>query len=413
MQRAPVLSASCGPCPIRWGIRVAEAPRSAPPPLIVHVIHRLDVGGMENGLVNLLNRMPTEAYRHAIICMTDYTDFSQRLQRDDVHLYSLHKREGKDLGVHLGLWRLLRQLRPAIVHTRNLATLEAQVTAAAAGIQVRVHGEHGWDVGDTDGSNPRNRRLRRWVRPLVSQYIALSRHQMGYLEEQIGVAHARLNQVCNGVDTARFRPSPAGADRRAPLPAGFAAADTLTIGAVMRMQPVKAPLELARAFLLLRDSVPAMFPRLRLVLVGDGPLRQTATEILTAAGVAEQVWLPGARDDVPELMRAVDLFVVPSLAEGICNTILEAMATGLPVIATDVGGNPDLVQPGATGNLVPAGKPEALTEAMAGVLSDDAQRQRMGRAARARAEREFSLEAMVQGYLQVYYKALGSAAGAS
>jgi sugar transferase (PEP-CTERM/EpsH1 system associated) len=392
---------------------VAEAPRVAPPHLIAHVIHRLDVGGMENGLVNLLNRMPTEAYRHAIICMTDYTDFSQRLQRDDVRLYSLHKREGKDLGVHLRLWRLLRQLRPAIVHTRNLAALEAQVTAAVAGVRVRVHGEHGWDVGDTDGSNPRNRRLRRWVRPLVSQYIALSRHQMGYLEEQIGVAHARLNQVCNGVDTARFRPSPAGADRRAPLPAGLAAADTLTIGAVMRMQPVKAPVELARAFLLLRDSVPAMFPRLRLVLVGDGPLRQTAIERLTAAGVAERVWLPGARDDVPELMRAMDLFVVPSLAEGICNTILEAMATGLPVIATDVGGNPDLVQPGATGSLVPAGKPEALAEAMAAVLSDDAQRQHMGQAARARAEREFSLEAMVQGYLQVYHKALGSAAGAS
>lgn len=392
---------------------MAEVPGVASPPLIAHVIHRLDVGGMENGLVNLLNQMPANAYHHAIICMTDYTDFSQRLQRDDVRLYSLHKREGKDLGVHLRLWQLLRQLRPAIVHTRNFATLEGQVTAALAGIRVRVHGEHGWDVGDTDGSNPRNRRLRRWVRPLVSQYIALSQHQMGYLEEQVGVAPARLNQVCNGVDTGRFRPSPASDDRRAPLPSGFAAADTLIIGAVMRMQPVKAPLALADAFLRLRQRLPAQFSRLRLLMVGDGPEHEAVAERFAEAGVDAQVWLPGARDDVPELMRAMDLFIVPSLAEGICNTLLEAMATGLPVIATAVGGNPDLVQPGVTGSLVPAGDPKALAAAMAAVLSDDAQRQRMGRAARARAEREFSLEAMVQGYLQVYHKALGSAAGAS
>jgi sugar transferase (PEP-CTERM/EpsH1 system associated) len=247
----------------------------------------------------------------------------------------------------------------------------------------------------------------------VSQYIALSRHQMGYLEEQIGVAPARLNQVCNGVDTGRFRPSPASDDRRAPLPSGFAAADTLIIGAVMRMQPVKAPLALAEAFLCLRQRLPAQFSRLRLLMVGDGPEHEAVAERFAEAGVDAQVWLPGARDDVPELMRAMDLFIVPSLAEGICNTLLEAMATGLPVIATAVGGNPDLVQPGVTGSLVPAGDPKALAAAMAAVLSDDAQRQHMGRAARARAEREFSLEAMVQGYLQVYHKALGSAAGAS
>ena len=192
---------------------MTESSQQAAPPLIAHIIHRLDVGGMENGLVNLINQMPPEAYRHAIICMTDYTAFSERLQRDDVGLYALHKREGKDLGVHGRLWRLLRQLRPDIVHTRNLATLEAQLTATAAGVRARVHGEHGWDVGDADGTNPRNRRLRRLVRPLVSQYIGLSRHQMGYLAEQIGVPRARLNQIYNGVDTGRFHP-PASGDNR-------------------------------------------------------------------------------------------------------------------------------------------------------------------------------------------------------
>ena len=390
-------------------------------PLVAHIIHRLDIGGMENGLVNLINQMPPHAYRHAIICMTDYTAFSERLQRTDVGLYALHKREGKDLGVHGRLWRLLRQLRPDIVHTRNLGTLETQFTAAAAGVRARVHGEHGWDVGDTDGLNRRNRRLRRLVRPLVGQYIGLSRHQMGYLAEQIGVPRARLNQIYNGVDTQRFHPPASRDDRRALLPPGFASPhalshepshappQTLIIGAVMRMQAVKAPVELARAFIHLRALRPEAFARLRLLLVGDGPLREAVAARLAEAGVADQVWLPGARDDVPELMRAMDLFVVPSLAEGICNTILEAMASGLPVIATEVGGNPDLVQAGVTGSLVPAADPEALAGALAGYLSDPERRQREGQAARARAERDFSLAAMVQGYLRVYDKALGRA----
>ncbi|MFP4061758.1 MAG: glycosyltransferase [Halochromatium sp.] len=430
---------------------MTESSQPAAPPLIAHIIHRLDVGGMENGLVNLINQMPPQAYRHAILCMTDYTAFSERLRRDDVGLYALHKREGKDLGVHARLWRLLRQLRPDIVHTRNLATLETQLTAAAAGVRARVHGEHGWDVGDADGTNPRNRRLRRLVRPLVNQYIGLSRHQMGYLAERIGVTHARLNQIYNGVDTGRFHPPlsssmnapahapdnaqpgsvvspPASGDaRRALLPPDFVSSDAipnassgvippapvppqpLIIGAVMRMQAVKAPLELARAFVHLRALLPETFARLRLLLVGDGPLREAAAAILAEAGVAEQAWLPGSRDDVPELMRAMDLFVVPSLAEGICNTILEAMATGLPVIATEVGGNPDLVQPGVTGSLVPAAAPEALAAVLADYVSDPERRQREGQAARARAERDFSLAAMVQGYLRVYAKALGRA----
>ena len=404
---------------------MAETSSASAIPFIAHIIHRLEVGGMENGLVNLINQMPPDAYRHAIVCMTDSTSFRERLQRDDVGLYALHKREGKDLGVHGRLWRLLRQLRPDMVHTRNLATLETQVTAAAAGVRARVHGEHGWDVGDAEGVNPRNRRLRRLVRPLVSQYIALSRHQMEYLTKQIGVSRARLNHIYNGVDTQRFHPPASSDDRRELLPPDFvsprvapdatthAPPQTLIIGAVMRMQAVKAPLELARAFVYLRERLPGTFPRVRLLLVGDGPLRESVAELLAEAGVAEQAWLPGARDDVPELMRAMDLFLVPSLAEGICNTILEAMATGLPVIATEVGGNPDLVQPGLTGSLVPAADPTALAETLACYITDSERRQREGRAARARAERDFSLAAMVQGYLRVYDRTLGRAPLAS
>src|SRR5690242_17573044 len=116
------------------------------PQLIAHVINRLDVGGLENGLVNLVNRMPADRYRHAIVCMTDYTDFRRRVQREDVEVHAIGKRPGKDLGAYGRLWRLMKSLRPSVIHTRNLGTVDAQWVAFCAGVPRRVHGEHGWDA---------------------------------------------------------------------------------------------------------------------------------------------------------------------------------------------------------------------------------------------------------------------------
>lgn len=366
---------------------------------------------MENGLVNLINHMPADLYRHVIICMTDYTDFRQRLRRDDVAVHALHKREGKDLGVHRKLFRLLRALRPDIVHTRNLATLEAQVIARLAGVRVRIHGEHGWDVADPDGSSGttsgKNRWLRRLVRPLMSHYIALSRQQVDYLQRQIGVDPKRITHIYNGVDTRRF--SPPDAQWQSSAPPDFAPEGCCVIGAVMRMQAVKAPEDLARAFVCLRERLTDRFANLRLIMVGDGPLYDKVSRILSDADVAHQCWLPGAREDIPELLRNMDMLVVPSLAEGICNTVLEAMATGLPVIATDVGGNPELVQHQSTGSLVPARDPEALANVLATyALNPDRCRQE-GTAARAQVLEKFSLDAMVRNYMAVYNQAAGAA----
>jgi sugar transferase (PEP-CTERM/EpsH1 system associated) len=372
-------------------------------PLIAHIIHRLDVGGMENGLVNLINHMPASRYRHAIVCMTDSSDFRDNIRRDDVAVYALHKQPGKDLGVHLRLWRLLRTLRPDIVHTRNLGTLETQFTAMLAGVRRRVHGEHGWEISDTDGSNRKNQRLRRLARPLVGEYIALSRHQVDYLRRVIAVGESRLTHICNGVDTDRFHPAPAG--RETPMESGFSA-DTLVVGAVMRMQAVKGPDVLLEAFLQLRERSPEAKRRMRLMMIGDGPLLESLRERVTAAGADAEVWLPGRRSDVAALMRGMDLLVVPSHAEGICNTLLEGMASGLPVIATAVGGNPDLVAEGVSGSLVPAADAAALATALETYLQDPVRMKREGRAARERAERHFSLGVMVDAYMGVYERML-------
>jgi sugar transferase (PEP-CTERM/EpsH1 system associated) len=375
------------------------------PPLVAHVIHRLAIGGLENGLVNLINTMPAERFRHAIVCLTDFTDFRSRIRRPDVEVVALGKQPGLDLSVHRRFWRLMRSLRPAIVHTRNLAALEFQWVAAAAGVAARIHGEHGWDTLDLHGRNAKYNRLRRLTRAVVGRYIALSHDIERWLIEIVRARPARVTQIYNGVDTERFRPAPRGI-REPVLPAGFAGPEDIVFGTVGRLEPVKNPLHLVEAFVELARTAPALRPNLRLAVVGDGSLRPSVLERLDSAGLLAQAWVPGARDDVPQVLRALDVFVLPSLNEGISNTILEAMASGLPVVATRVGGNPELVEAGRTGFLPIASSVAGLAEALGHYAQSAELRVLHGRAGRVRVESHFSLAAMTGAYLRAYEEIL-------
>lgn len=372
-------------------------------PLIVHVIYHLAVGGLENGLVNLINRLPRERFRHAIICLTDFTDFRNRIQNPDIKVFVLHKRPGKDLRIYRELWKLFRQLRPDIVHTRNLATLEAQLPALLAGVPHRVHGEHGRDISDLDGASRKYQLMRRLFSPLVQRYIALSLDLEHYLLGPVGIPASKITHICNGVDTEKFRP--AGQQRRGVLPENFSTADSIVIGTVGRMESVKDQINLANAFIRLVNGHPEGGEHLRLIMIGDGALREPALSLLEAAGLGDIVWLPGERDNVPELLAAMDVFVLPSLAEGISNTILEAMATGLPIVATNVGGNSELLVDGTTGFLVPRSNPDALAAAIRRYADDPDLRLGHGVSARRRCESKFSINIMVKNY-QVLYEAL-------
>ena len=369
----------------------------ARPPLIAHVIYRLDTGGLENGLVNLINHMPENRYRHAILCLKGHTEFRQRLRRNDVMLFDLGKREGQDFGLYWRLWRIFRSIRPQIVHTRNLATLEASVPAYLAGVKVRIHGEHGRDIGDLNGENKKNILLRRAIMPFVSHTIALSQDLESYVLEKIRVPPAKITQIYNGVDADKFYPADS---KRTDFP--FSEKKYVVFGSVGRMQAVKDHATLIRAFVALVRTKPEYRDTARLMIVGDGTLRQEALSQLEMAGCAELSWLPGGRDDVPDLMRQMDVFVLPSLAEGISNTILEAMSTGLPVIATRVGGNTELVHEQMTGQLVPVSDADALTGAMLSYLAHRPLIESQGRQARLDTETHYSMQAMVNAYLQVY-----------
>lgn len=370
------------------------------PPLIVHVIYSLGVGGLENGLVNLINHIPPDRYRHAIVCLKGYSDFHKRITREGVEIVALDKQEGYDLNLYIRLYDALKQLKPDIVHTRNLAAMEGQVIAALAGIGARVHSEHGRDIFDLHGKNQKYNLLRKAIRPFVKRYIALSKDLENWLTETVGVPPDRMSQIYNGVDSLNFHPR--NGIRADIGPEGFFSEDAFVIGSVGRMAAVKDYPSLVRAFLRVLEQDPESRKRLRLLIVGDGISRQQCLDMLHEAGAETLAWLPGERSDIPELMRAMDLFVLPSLGEGISNTILEAMASGLPVVATRVGGNVELVKEALTGKLVPPGEPGSMATAISEYYKNPELLRSHGKAARQEIEAHFSMDAMVGGYLGVY-----------
>ncbi|MDD3352540.1 TIGR03088 family PEP-CTERM/XrtA system glycosyltransferase [Zoogloea sp.] len=376
--------------------------------LIMHVVFRFDVGGLENGIVNLINHMPAERYRHVIVALTECVpSFCARIRNREVVFLSLHKGDGHGFRLYPELYRLFRQYRPAVVHTRNLAALEAVVPAWLARVPVRIHGEHGWDSFDPDGRVARYQVLRRLYAPFVSGYVALSRRIENYLLDKVRIKASRIRRICNGVDARRFAPV---TERQPVAGSPFNSGGLLVFGAVGRLQKVKDHATLIRAFAEFLQRCPDARATARLVIVGGGPLRDELEGLVGRLELADLVWLAGERSDIPEINAGLDVFVLPSLGEGISNTLLEAMASGLPVIATDVGGNGELVVAGETGLLVPSADPGAMAQALLLLFRDREMLESMGRKGRARVVDLFSLDAMVSAYINCYEDTLTHAA---
>lgn len=363
----------------------AVASTHAQASLVVHLIYRLDFGGLETLLVDCINRMPAH-YRHAVVCLSGYTAFAEKITRPGVQLIDLNKAPGLGLGSHKRFFQLMRELRPAILHTYNLSALEYNATAALAGVPVRIHAEHGRDAGDPQGLNWKHNLLRRLMVPFVDRYIPVSLDLQQWLRSVVRIPDAKNQLINNGVDTDHFTPGTP--------PAQF------VVGTVGRATDVKYQAGLIDAFAILRKMLPEV--PMQLVIVGDGPLRATLAAQSAAAGLQDQVALPGARSDIADLMRGFSVFALSSLAEGTPVTLLEAMACQLPVVSTAVGGIPELVADGVTGALVPVRDAQAMAEALARYARDPALAARHGAAARERIVRTNSIAAMVQAYVALY-----------
>lgn len=374
---------------------------------IVHVVYSFGIGGLENVIVQLINRLPHDRFEHVVLSLTTISDFKGRIQRSDVQFIELHKPPGHAVPLYPRIWKLFRQLKPDVVHTCNLAALEVVPLAWLARVPLRIHAEHGWDLHDPDGSNVRYQRLRRLYKPFVSHHIAVSKDIYDYLGRAVGIPSKRRSLVPNGVDTDRFHPPEGTPTLVSGCP--FEPARYQLIGTVGRLQTVKNQPLLARAFVQLLRDHPELADRVRLVIVGEGPLKAEVEAVLSDAGLSGLAWLPGARDDVADILRMLRVFVLPSQAEGTSCTLQEAMASGLPCVATAVGGTPAVVDHAVTGLLVPSDDAAAMAQALYECLQAPLSGGSMGQKARQRAVDQYGITPMLAQYLRLFAPHAGGA----
>ena len=369
-------------------------------PMIAHVVYRLDTGGMERVLVTVINQTKLR-YRHAVICLDGFGALRNQIEDANVPCLALNKRPGKDWRCYFRLWKALRKLKPDLVHSYNFGALDAAPVAKLAGVRRTVHAERGRDARDPHGENRKYRYLRRLLSPFIDRFLTVSRDLQDWLTDRVGIDPSRVEFIANGIDPANYVVA-SGKNAARPILGDFAPPGTIVIGSVGRLDPVKDQAGLISAFELLRESLPETREFLRLVIVGEGTQRSVLEAKITQLGLSDHVCLLGNRDDVPQILPEFDIFALSSIAEGMPGVLLEAMAAGLPVVATDVGGVSEVVSASMTGLLVTAGNPQALAKALAEYVSDETLRLRHGQAGRERVETGFSLDDMMSAYIALY-----------
>lgn len=374
---------------------VGGAP-DARPIRIAHVVDVLALAGMEYGVIKLVNRLDPERFQPVIFCLRHRNEEVKELLASRIPVLEFRKPPGRN-------WRLIGRLASAfrseridIVHSHNWSTfLYAVAAARLARVPAVVHGEHG-----KDGTvrNPSRVLASRILARAVDRVCAVSRDLAEEVVRDWRVPPDRVVLIQNGVDLDAFTLKDSNSDLKRSL-------DLLPEHRVVMntggFRTVKDHPTLIRAFALLYKQDPLA----RLVLVGTGPEgdpRAGLDRLAADLGVADALRFPGVRSDVPRLLEICDVYVNSSRFEGMSNTILEAMAAGRPVVATDVGGNPELVTEGVTGFLVPAGEAEPMAARIGALLADAPLRRLMGAAGRSRIEAAHSMAGMVRAYSELY-----------
>lgn len=363
---------------------------------IMHVVDNLGKGGLENGLVNLINGLDPARFEHVVYAMRQLGPNADRLP-GSVRVICMGKRDS-DFPVQLPrLVRDIRKIDPHIVHSRNWAGVEAVAAARWVRSCAAVHSEHGLETATQAGEPRRRAWFRRMAYELADRVLAVSYQLRDLHAARTGFAARRIEVIHNGVDGGRFFPDPAMRARMR-LEMGIAG-DEFCIGCVGNLLPVKDHMTVLRAM----ERAAAAGKRWRLVIAGEGSERPKLAAFLDGhPDWKARVSLPGISDRIPELLNAMDTYVLPSLSEGISNSLLEAMSAGLPVIATNTGGNPEVVVDGESGLLFSVGDFPTLAEKLVLLERNRKLRATLGERARARVRDEFSIDSMIRNYARLY-----------
>jgi len=346
----------------------------------------LKFGGTQRQTVELARRLDPARFQVEIWLLAAGEEMAPAARGSGIPLVRLGR--GERVGP-AALARLGRRLRNQPIDLLLTLTVVPNIWGRVLGRLARVP----VIVGNCRGGGAPRRQHERWLWPLAHHILCNSQAVKSVLIDRCGVPAARITLIPNGVDTDYFQP-----------PASPAAGPPRVLS-VARMVPDKDHETLLAAFRLTARAIPAA----ELWLVGDGPGLAAVQERARQLGLSERVRFLSPREDLRPLLRQASLLVLSSRTEALPNVVLEAMAAGLPVVATRVGGVPELVVPGLTGWLVDPGDALGLGAALGQVLSDPDTRQAMGRAGRARARQEFSLETMTRRYEAVLDRLLAQA----
>jgi len=358
--------------------------------VVLYLITELDTGGAQVALLRLLAGLDRERFSPAVACLYNGDKpVAQAIRAIGIEVFDARIRHKADLVALVRLYDWIRHIRPTILHTSLFhANLTGRLLGRLAGVPMIVCSERTMAM-----ESEWRYRFNRWTIGLVDRVTAVSANVRDFCISHIGLPADKLVLIPNGVEVSE---TPLISCQEARVELGLPL-DVPAIGTVSRLDPVKGIGFLIQAL--------ARVDSAHLAVVGDGPERAVLGSLASSLDVADRVHWAGHRPDVPRLLPAFDLFVQPSLHEGLPNTVLEAMAAELPVVATTVGGTPEVVVDGVTGLLVPPCDSVALAEAIATILRDPGLRRTMGQAGRERVRRYFSLEQMIQR-TQVLYEHL-------
>lgn len=359
---------------------------------VMHLVFSLDTGGLENGVVNLCNRLDPSRFQPTICVFRGGGELESRVEVPRVGLLTVARWRNNDPTLPLRLAVHLRKRRIDLLHTHSWGTLvEGLVAARLARTPLIVHGEHG--ILETKRHQLFIQRCL-WRR--THQVTAVASPLADRMARSVGFPRNQIRSIPNGVDTDRFCPRP---ERRACMRSQFGLPQKgVVIGTVARLVPVKNHEGLLKAMAALTQSG----KQVHLALAGNGPLLADLRSIAAGLNLNGRVHFLGDLDNVHEFLNALDLFVLNSRSEGMSNTILEAMSCGLPVVATNVGANSELVIEGQSGLLIPSDNPQVLAEAIVKLVDNQSLRRRMGEQGRARIERDYGIARMVRDYSQLY-----------
>lgn len=366
---------------------------------VCQLVQGLAVGGLEIMVLNLVSGLDSSRFRSTVCCFDTLGSLAGEARARGVDVHLLTRARGVDWRYPFRLAGFLRRQCVDVLQAHNpTAFFYGALAGRLARVPCVVYTEHGRDLS----AGWKVRLAHRVLARLVDRVVAVGEHGRRLLESE-GVPATRITRIYNGIDPAPYAGAARPEHRLAARAALGLPGESPVVGIVARLDPIKNHEGLLRAFALVLDRLPSAI----LLVVGDGPPRAELEALARALGLAEAARFLGTRSDIPRVLAALDLFVLPSHSEGLSLTLVEASAAARPIVATDVGGNGEVVEHGVSGLLVPRADVPALANALVSLLADAPRARAMGAAGRARFERQFTLASMVGGYASLYTDCLG------